>query len=107
MITGSRTQLVPLRRRLILLAIAALVPIGLVAALGLVELVARQREEARRTGLELTRALGTAVDAELGRSLSVLDAVVSASDLGSGDLAAFHRRMVRVVATQPYWRAIV
>jgi signal transduction histidine kinase len=99
--------MVPLRRRLIVLAIAALVPLGLIAGLGLVELVARQREEARRAGLELTRALATAVDGELGRSISVLEAVVSASALGSDDLAAFHHRMVRVVQTQPYWRAIV
>ena len=65
-------RMVPLRRRLFLVAIAALVPLGAIAAIGLVELVTRQREDAQRAGIELTRALATAVDAELGRSISVL-----------------------------------
>jgi signal transduction histidine kinase len=99
--------MVPLRRRLFLVAIAALVPLGAIAALGLVELVDRQREDSQRAGIELTRALATAVDAELGRSISVLQALVSASAPGPEDLSEFHRRAIRVLRSQPYWRAII
>ena len=99
--------MVPLRRWLLLVAIAALVPLGLIAALGLVELATRQREDAQRAGIELTRALATAVDAELGRSISVLQALVSASAPDLDDLSQFHQRAIRVVRSQPYWRAII
>src|SRR5262245_38018065 len=99
--------MIPLRRRLFLVALAALVPLGAIAGFGRLQLLARRPEGARRAGIELTRALATAVEAELGRSSSVMEAVVSASELQSGDLAACHRRMLRVVQTQPYWRAIV
>ena len=45
-----------------------------------------------RAGIELTRALATAVDAELGRSISVMQAVVRASALDA-TTRPFHRRM--------------
>ena len=80
MATEAEAPMVPLRRRLFLLAIAALVPLALIAGLGLLALVERQRAEARRAGIELTRALATAVDAELGRSISVIEAVVDLAD---------------------------
>jgi signal transduction histidine kinase/CheY-like chemotaxis protein len=100
-------RMVPLRRRLLLVAIAALVPLGAIAALGLVELATRQREDSQRAGIELTRALATAVDAELGRSISVLQGLVSASAPDLDDLGQFHERAIRVVKSQPYWRAII
>jgi signal transduction histidine kinase len=106
MAAGRAMRNVPLRRRLFLVAIAALVPVGAIAAFALVELVTRERDDARRAGIELTRALATAVDAELRRSTSVLQAFVGSLQPGF-DPESFHRRAVRVVDTQPYWRAIV
>src|SRR5688572_10098557 len=97
---------VPLRRRLMWLALAALVPLAVIAGVGLVALIGRQHEEARRAGIELTRELAIAVEGELGRSISVMEAIVSSSALDNGDVATFHRRMVRLADTQPDWRAI-
>ncbi len=97
----------PLRRKLFFLAAAAIAPLATIAGIGLVVLIHQQREEAARAGIELTRALATAVGAELGRSVSVLEAVVTSPTLDAEDLAGFHRRAVRVVASQPNWRAIV
>jgi len=89
------------------LTAAALVPAAAIAGFGLYALVDHQRDEAGRAGIELTRALATAVEAELGRSISVMEAVVTSPTLDSGDLPEFYRRVTRVVATQPHWRAIV
>src|SRR5690348_14122653 len=96
----------PLRRRLFLLAAAALVPLAAIAAVGLWALLRHQHAEAARAGVELTRALATAVGAELGRSVSVVEAVATSPTLDGGDLAEFHRRIVRVTQTQPHWHAI-
>ncbi len=99
--------MVPLRRRLFLLTAAALLPVAVIAGFGLYVLVDHQRDEARRAGIELTRALATAVEAELGRSISVMEAVATSPTLDSGDLPEFYRRVTRVVETQSHWRAIV
>ena len=96
-----------LRRRLFLLAAAALLPIAVIAGLGLWTLIERQRAEAARTGIELTRALATAVDAELRRSVSVVEAVATSPTLDADNLAGLHFRLGRVMATQPLWHAIV
>ncbi|MEO6028593.1 MAG: ATP-binding protein [Candidatus Binatia bacterium] len=99
--------MVPLRRRLFLLTAAALLPLAAIAGFGLYALVDHQRDEARRAGIELTRALATAVEAEIGRSISVMEAIATSPTLDSGDLPEFFRRVTRVAETQPHWRAIV
>ena len=63
---------VPLRRRLFLLAAVAIVPLAAMSGLGLLAMVQQHREQAERAGLDVTRALATAVDAELRRSTAVL-----------------------------------
>jgi signal transduction histidine kinase/ActR/RegA family two-component response regulator len=98
---------VPLRRRLLLLAAAAIVPLALASGLALHALVDEQRAQAQRAGLEIARALSTAVDAELQRSLSVLEAISTATVLDAGDLERFHQLARRVVATGPQWLSIV
>jgi len=99
--------MVPVRRRLFVLAAAAIAPLATIAGFGLLALVAQQREQAARAGIELTRALATAVAAELGRSVSVLEVMATAPTLDAGELAGFQDRAMRAVATQPYWKAIV
>src|SRR5512145_2518039 len=97
---------VPLRRRLLWLALAVLVPLAVIAGVGLVALIGRQQDEARRAGIELSRALAIAVEAELGRSIAVMQAIVSSSALATDDVATFHGRMVRNAGEQLNWRAI-
>lgn len=96
-----------IRRRLFLLAAAALLPLVATAGFGVLILVRNQHEEAARAGIELTRALAIAVAAELGRSTSVVEAVATSPALDAGALDEFHRRVARVVATQPHWHGIV
>jgi hypothetical protein len=98
---------VPLRRRLLLLAAAGLLPIAAMSAIALAALWFQQREQAARTGLEIARALSTAVDAELSRSLSVLQALATAGSLDAGDLRSFQRLARQVRATRPSWQSIL
>lgn len=64
---------VPLRRRLFGLAAAAILPVALVAAPALQALFDEQRAQGERAALEVSRALGTAVDAKPRRALGTGD----------------------------------
>ena len=97
---------VPLRRRLFLLAAVGIVPLVVVAGVGLYALAQQQRAQAERIGLELARALATAVDGELRSSASALQALATDAALERHDLVAFRGRAERVVATQANWAAV-
>jgi hypothetical protein len=71
---------VPLRRRLFLLAAAGIVPLLIMSGIGLYALAQQQRIQAERIGLELARALATAVDAELRSSMSVVQALATSPE---------------------------
>jgi signal transduction histidine kinase/CheY-like chemotaxis protein len=96
-----------LRGRLMLLAAAGILPLATMSGIGLFALVQQQREQTERTSLELTRALGTAIDAELRSSIAVLDALAASTQLDGGDAASFHQIAQRVVTARPQWRAVI
>ena len=54
----------------------------------------------------MTRALTTAIDVELGRSIAVLKAISIGLALDTGDLARYHRSMRRTLETRPDWVTI-
>ena len=92
-----------LRRRLLALAAAGIVPIAVMAGIGLYALIAEDREQVERTGLELTRALASAIDAELSSSISVLQGSAISPALDAGDLQRYRVSMARILATRPDW----
>src|SRR5437773_11912091 len=96
-----------LRRRLFMLAAVGIVPLALMSGVGLVTLVQREREQTERAGLDLTRALSTAVEAELRRSPSLLEAMATSPALDRADFAAFEQGVQRVMSTRPPWRAVL
>ncbi len=107
--SGSNTtpRTAPLRRRLVLLVITGILPLALMSGLGLMQLARQQRLQAERATLDLARAMVIAVDAELQRSVSALEVLSTSASLDVGDLAAFHARAQRVVATEPAWQLVM
>jgi signal transduction histidine kinase/ActR/RegA family two-component response regulator len=97
---------IPLRRQLVLLTAAGILPLALLAGIGLYVLVREQRMQARRVGTELARSVATAVDVELRSSTSVLEALATSLTLDRQDLPGFLERARRVLALQPNWDAI-
>jgi signal transduction histidine kinase/CheY-like chemotaxis protein len=97
---------VPLRRRLFLLAVVGLLPLAALSGIGLFALIHQQRSQAERVGLDVTRALATAVDSELRRSISVLEALSTSPQLDAGDIDGFNAAARRVIGVGPQWRAI-
>ena len=86
----------PLRRRLFMLAAACIAPLAAMAGVALFALAREQTAQAERAGIEVTRALGTAIDAELRRSISALQALSVSPSLDQNDLQRFHGAMRRV-----------
>ncbi len=97
----------PLRRRLFALAVAGILPLAVMAGIGLYALERQQSAQAERVGLELARSVGNAVDAELRNSIATLEALATTPTLDAGDPAAFRDRAERVVVARPDWVAVV
>jgi hypothetical protein len=93
----------PLRRKLFLLAAAGIVPLAAAAGIALLALAAEQKAQAERAGIEVTRALATAIDAELHRSVAALESLAQGPALDTGDLKRFHEVMRRLHAVRPDW----
>jgi signal transduction histidine kinase/ActR/RegA family two-component response regulator len=96
-----------LRSRLLLLVAAGVLPITVASGFALLAVAEYQKERAKQSGIEITRALSTAVDAELQRSSSVLEGLATSTLLDSGDLKGYHEALRRVVATRPEWLSAV
>jgi len=96
-----------LRRRLLLVVAAAMLPVALVSGAALLALRQDQLAQAERASIELSRALTTAVDAELDRSVSVLQVLAEAPALDRGELARFDGVMRRVLAANPDWYSLI
>jgi signal transduction histidine kinase/ActR/RegA family two-component response regulator len=103
---GYRARARPLRMRLLLLAASGLVPLLIVLAWGIDHLVDERRTAAERSVLDLSRALATAVDAELRSIVSLLEHVGTSDELERADLRAFHQSAGRT-AEQLGWRQVV
>jgi signal transduction histidine kinase/ActR/RegA family two-component response regulator len=98
---------VALRRHLFVLAVAGILPLAALAGAGLAALYEQQRDAAQKRALEITRALASAVQSELQRSVSSLNVLASSASLQRGDLAQFEATARRAVATQPQWRTVI
>src|SRR3954470_11394125 len=101
---------VPLRRRLLLLAAVAILPLALMSGIALHALVQQQRAQTEQSSRDLARALATAVDTELRLTVSALQSLALTEPLGTSadlDLASAHQLARRVLASRPEWRAVL
>ena len=106
--TGAKSvRSVPLRSRLLTIALAGILPLALVAGLGMLSIVAEQTELAKQRSLEATRLAATAVELELSRSLNVLQALSQSPLLDNGDIDGFADMVRRVLPSVPSWYALL
>jgi signal transduction histidine kinase/CheY-like chemotaxis protein len=96
----------PLRRRLMVLAVAGTLPLAVMAAIGLFALKRQQDAQTRQVGVELARSIANAVDAEQRSMVSVLETLATTPSLDSDDYTAFLIRARRVVSARPDWAQI-
>jgi signal transduction histidine kinase len=91
--------------RLLLLAASGLVPLVIVLGWGIEHLFQERRSAAERSSLELSRALATAVDAEVRSIESLLEQMGTSDELERADLRSFHLS-ARRNAQQLGWRQV-
>src|SRR5262245_32609026 len=91
-----------LRRRLLLVGAAGLLPLAVASGFALLALVDYQRERAAQSGIELTRALSIAVDGELQRTVAALQALAADPRVAAGDVQR-QALLERAVAARPDW----
>jgi signal transduction histidine kinase/ActR/RegA family two-component response regulator len=101
-----RGRLKTLRSRLFVLVAVGLVPLALMAAIALRYEIDQREKNTQQSALELSRALGTAVDAELRSTVDILKTLSNREAFDSGDLARVHRAAQRL-AQQQSWRLII
>jgi len=87
----------PLRMRLLLLAASGLLPLVMVLVWGLNHLLEERRAAAETSVQELSRALSTAVDAELRSVMTLLQHMSNSDALERADLHDFHETAQRTV----------
>lgn len=90
-----------------MLTAAALLPLALMAGIGLYVMRDQQSARTSQVGLELARSVANAVDAELRSAISVVEALSTTPTLDRNDLDGFRERARRIVAARPGWAAIV
>ena len=98
---------VSLRRLLVLLTALGLLPLALLGIWGLHLVGEYQKRDQERALLERSRALSSAVDAELDAAVAALNAMGRTPALAEGDLRAFHAFARAQVEAQPEWLAVI
>ncbi len=86
---------------------AGILPLAIMSGIGVAGLVQQQRAQAERATLEITRALATAVEAELQRTGSVLEAFASSATLDTANAAEFYQSAQRMAKAQPNWLTVI
>jgi len=96
--------------RLLLIVSAAILPLAVVCAFALQALLAGQSAQSQASALGVARAVATAVDAELGRTIATLQALALAEPFGAtGEPALSEARALAdaVRASHPEWRGLL
>ena len=99
-----------IRRRLLLVATVAIVPLAVMAGVAIEALLAQQRGQAEQAALNLTRALATAVDNELRLTISSLQSLALTGPLGAvsdDGLAQARALAASALAARPEWRSVL
>ncbi|MEC5398899.1 ATP-binding protein [Uliginosibacterium sp. H1] len=102
---GARVKR-PLGYRLFLLAATGIFPLAILAALAMVNLAADRRSEAERAALELSRALASAVDAELRSTQAALETLSLSEKLDNDSVTEFFRTALRSTNARAGWRSL-
>lgn len=98
---------IPLRRRLLAIALAGIVPLAGIAGIGLWRLVEYEEHQVEQRNLDVTRLAATTIETEVGRSLDVLQALSLSPLLDEGDTEEFSAFAQRVLPTLPGWHSLL
>jgi PAS domain S-box-containing protein len=96
-----------LRWHLVLLALGALLPMVLFAAVVVYRLAASERAATDRRLLRSAQDLSLALDGEIQSTVRALSVLAESDEINAADLAPFHAEARRVLSTQPAWLTLI
>lgn len=96
-----------LRRSLVALGIAAMLPTVVFAAFSVFHLLRLERERVTNATLAQSQVVMTLVDTHLQRPLAALDVLSSSVYFETRDWGGFYWRVQRLLAANPLWESIV
>ena len=96
-----------LRTRLFMLVTGTVIPLAVLAVVLGALFVEHEVEIIRTSALDRTRAVMSAVDAELRGHVALLRALAADDDLRAGKLSAFRQSMARLLPSQPSWENVI
>jgi signal transduction histidine kinase/CheY-like chemotaxis protein len=97
---------VPLRRRLMLVAVAGVLPVSIAAGLALWAVVEEQWHAAQAKSLEVTRLAAAAIEGEVERSFATLRGLAASPLVERDDLEQYEVLLRRVLQETHGWHAI-
>ncbi len=95
-----------LRRSLVALGIAAMLPTVVFAAFTVFHMLRLERERVTDAALTQSQVVMTLVDTQLQRHFAALDVLSSSIYFETGDWAEFYRRVQRLLAVNRLWESI-
>jgi signal transduction histidine kinase/CheY-like chemotaxis protein len=95
-----------LRRSLVALGIAAMLPTIVFAAFTVFHMLRLERERVSNATLAQSQVVMTLVDTQLQRHLAALDVLTSSVYFETKDWGGFYRRVQRLLAANPQWESI-
>lgn len=98
---------VSLRTRLLWLVGAALLPVAILAAYGVLVLGRQQHLHVREALVERARAVTSAVDHELFNSVAALKILALSKSLDAGDIKRFYADATSAIATRSDWDGVI
>ncbi len=102
-----RSVSLTLRQLLFLLTALGLLPVAVIGAWSIHAAVARQQADLSHSIQALSRALASAVDAELDTTVHAVQSLAAQPSLAAHDMPAFYQASLRAVAAQSDWRAVI
>jgi len=99
-----------LRRRLMLLGVATILPFCLFATAAFVVMLHQQKQQVEQATLGMTQALAAAIDARMQRTVATLEAfslAQSMQDAEAAQLPSVHAAARALRAARPDWRGVV
>jgi signal transduction histidine kinase len=103
---ARRARTLPLRHLLVLLTGIGLLPLALLGIWSIHVASEYRAREQERAMLDLSRALSSAVDAELDSTVAALSSLAHDPALAAGDLRAFYEAARIHARTQPDWLGV-
>src|SRR5262245_51622226 len=106
-VRGTPTPMTFLRRSLVALGIAAMLPTVVFAAFTVFHMLRLERERVTDATLAQSQVVMALVDSQLQRHLAALDVLSSSVYFETRDWGEFYWRVQRLLATNPQWESIV